>query len=127
MRRGLLTIALLVTVAAPSVAQQIPQPSGPVTFCGTQAAPAADSYQVSIDGAAAQALTMQATIDSRCATGTTHSFQLAASLFTVGQHTVTVTARNAFGTTNGPVYTVTVGIAPGPFTVTAVLPPGDTE
>lgn len=115
-----LCAALLLPVSSPA---QIPVPSGPVTFCGTQAAPAASSYTVTVDAGAAQALTMTATVDSRCPQGSTHSFTLPASLFTVGAHSVRVTAVNTFGTTPGPVYSVTVGIAPGQFTVSAVLPP----
>lgn len=119
----LLVIALALSASAAEA--QIPVPSGPVTFCGAQAAPAADSYTVSVDGGAAAPLTMSATPDSRCPAGTSHSFTLPAASFPVGTHTVTVRAVNAFGTTAGPAYTVTVGIAPGAFTVTAVIPPGN--
>lgn len=124
MRRTVMMVVLLVgALAVPSRAQQIPQPSGPVTFCGVQALPVADSYTVSVDGGAAQPLTMSATIDSRCPSGATHSFTLPAASFPIGNHTVVVVAVNAFGSTAGPSYAVTVGIAPGQFTVTAVLPP----
>lgn len=123
MRSLILTIALLVAVAVPTVAQQIPQPTGPVTFCGTQALPTADTYTVSVDGGAAQALTMSASVDARCPGGTSHSFTLPATLFPIGNHSVQVTAINQFGSTAGPTYSVTVGIAPGAFTITAVLPP----
>lgn len=117
----LLSAALALPVS--SADAQILPPAGPVTFCGTQATPTADSYTVSVDGGAATPLSMSATIDSRCPAGTTHSFTLPAAAFPIGQHTVAVTASNAFGATAGPVYTVTVGIAPGAFTVVAVLPP----
>lgn len=118
---GMLCCAALWMPARASA--QIPVPSGPVTFCGTQAPPAADSYTVSVDGAPPVALTMSATVDARCPTGSTHSFTLAASLFPIGNHTVVVIAANAFGTTTGPSYAVTVGIAPGTFTLRAVLSP----
>ncbi len=126
-RRSLVLTMLLLLAAlalpASSANAQIPVPSGPVLFCGTQAAPAADSYTVSVDDAAPVPLTMSATVDARCPAGDTHSFTLPASLFTVGTHTVRVRSVNAFGGTNGPAYNVTVGIAPGQFTITSVLPP----
>lgn len=123
MNKIVLTLSLLLATLASSADAQIPVPSGPVTFCGTQAAPAADSYTVAVDGGAEAPLTMSATVDSRCPAGTSHSFTLPAAAFAVGQHTVRVRGTNAYGSTDGPVYTVTVGIAPGAFTVTAVLPP----
>lgn len=98
----------------------IPPPSGPVIFCGSQAAPAAVSYQLVFDGGAPEALTMDATKDPACAASDTNSFRLAASKFTVGTHTLLVKATNTFGTTDGDVYNVTVGIAPGKFTITAI-------
>lgn len=126
-RRSLVLTLLLLSAAlalpASSANAQIAVPSGPVTFCGTQAAPVADTYTVQIDGGVAQPLTMAASLDARCPAGSTHSFTLPASLFAVGTHTVRVRASNEYGSTDGPAYTVTVGIAPGPFTVTSVLPP----
>lgn len=116
-------VAGMAMVAATAFAQQIPPPAGPVSFCGVQALPAADSYTVAVDGGAPVALTMDAQINLDCPAGTTHSFQLAASSFPIGNHTVVVTAVNAFGATTGPAYAVQVGIAPGAFTVTAVIPP----
>mgnify|MGYP002786934914 CR=1 FL=1 len=121
--RMITALALTLILPALAAAQQIPPPTGPVTFCGTQAAPAADSYRVQVDGGTPQPLTMVAAAPS-CPAGATHSFTLAASLFTVGKHSVRVTGTNAFGSTVGPEYIVTVGIAPGQFTVTAVVPPG---
>lgn len=118
-------VVVLVSLSvAPARAQQIPPPSGPVVFCGTQAAPDATSYQLVFDNGAPEVLTMDGTVNAACPAGTTHSFSQPASRFTVGQHTVKVLAINAFGSTEGPVYTVTVGIAPGPFTVIAIVPPG---
>lgn len=101
---------------------QIQPPSGPVTFCGTQAAPAADTYEVVVDGGPPAPLTMNTPV-AACPAGATHSFTLAANLFPIGNHSVVVRAVNPFGTTAGPSYAVTVGIAPGQFTVTAVIPP----
>jgi hypothetical protein len=119
----LLLLLAALALPASSASAQIPVPSGPVTFCGTQAAPSPDTYTVQVDGGVAQPLTMAASLDARCPAGSTHSFTLPASLFTVGSHTVRVRATNAYGSTDGPTYTVTVGIAPGQFTVTSVLPP----
>lgn len=122
--RGLMIVAM-VALAMPAAAQQIPQPSGPVTFCGTQGTPSADAYTVVVDGGEPTALVMGETVDARCPAGTSHSFTLPAALFPIGTHVVQVTATNAYGSTAGPSYSVTVGIAPGPFTIQAVLPPGE--
>ena len=102
-------------------AQAIPPPTGPVVFCGQQAAPEASSYLLVFNGGAPEPLTMDASPDAACPTGTTNSFRLAAARFTVGNHTLLVRAVNTFGSTDGPVYDVTVGIAPGKFTITAVI------
>ena len=124
--RALMTMGMLLALASGAAAQQIPQPTGPVTFCGVQAAPAADSYTVAVDGGAPVALTMEATLNPACPAGSTHSFQVAASSFPLGNHTLVVRATNAYGTTVGPTYAVTVGIAPGSFTINAVIgPQGD--
>lgn len=120
LKRMLLVVALLVAVV-PALAQVVmPPPANPVVFCGTQAAPAADSYQLAFDGGAPEALTMDATKNAACPASSTHSFSLPASRFTVGTHSLAVTAVNAFGATAGPTYQVLVGIAPGPFTINAV-------
>lgn len=125
-RRNLVLTLLLLLAAlalpASSADAQIPTPSGPVTFCGTQAPPTADTYTVVVDGAPAAPITMAPSVDSRCPAGSTHSFTLPANLFTVGTHTVIVRAVNQFGATDGPQYAVVVGIAPGAFTMTAVIP-----
>lgn len=121
--RVLLTVVGLLALASVSEAQQIPVPTGPVTFCGVQAAPVADSYTVAIDGGAPVALTMDAALNAACPAGSTHSFQIAAASFPIGNHTLVVRGTNAFGTTVGPAYAVTVGIAPGQFTITALIPP----
>jgi hypothetical protein len=117
---SMLVIAALMLPASVA-AQQIPAPSGPVVFCGTQATPNADTYQMVFNGGAPEALAMDATTDAACPTGSTHSFRLPAARFTVGTHTVKVIATNAFGATDGPVYTVVVGIRPGQFTITAIV------
>lgn len=119
---ALLTIALCASVAsADAQSSQFPPPAGPVTICGTQTAPNADTYQLVFDGGAPEPVSLTAP-DAACPAGSTHSFALPAARFTVGQHTLQVIATNAFGSTTGPAYTVTVGIAPGPFTITAVVP-----
>jgi hypothetical protein len=82
--------------------------------------PGATSYQLVFDGAAPEAITPAAPV-AACPAGSTHSFTLPPARFTVGAHTVRLVATNAFGSTTGPIYTVTVGIAPGPFTITAVI------
>lgn len=122
--RALMVIGLLL-VATAAQAQQIPQPTGPVTFCGVQAAPAADSYTVAVDGGTPVPLTMDATLNPACPAGSTHSFQVAASSFPLGSHTLVVRGTNPFGTTAGPTYAVQVGIAPGQFTINAVIPPSE--
>lgn len=116
-------IVLGLLMSAPPAFAQIPPPSGPVTFCGTQALPVATSYTVAVDAATPAPLTMAATVASACPVGATHSFTLAASLFPLGSHTVVVRSINAFGATVGPAFTVTVGIAPGQFTITALIAP----
>lgn len=123
MRRVVMVMLAVILGAGVAAAQQIPPPTGPVTFCGVQAPPAADSYTVAVDGGAPVALTMDATLNPACPAGSTHSFQVAAASFPIGTHQVVVRAINAFGTTQGPAYTVTVGIAPGAFTIHAVIPP----
>jgi hypothetical protein len=128
-RRLIRVIVGLTLIAAwnhTAVAQTpIPPPSGPVVFCAEQTPPAADSYQLRFDGGALEPLTMDASLDSACAgvSGATHSFRLPAARFTVGTHTLQVRARNAFGSTDGPVFSVVVGIAPGPLTIKAVIAP----
>lgn len=113
-----LSLGFTSTAAAQS---QFPPPAGPVTICGTQAAPTAASYQLIFDGGAPEAVTLTAPA-AACPLGSTHSFTLPAARFTVGVHSVVVRATNAFGSTNGPSYAVSVGIAPGSFTVGAVIP-----
>lgn len=120
---ALSALALILGVSTTAAAQsQFPPPANPVTICGTQAAPVAVSYQLIFDGAAPEAVTLAAPAAAACPVGSTHSFTLPAARFTVGVHTVVIRATNAFGSTNGPSYTITVGIAPGQFTVGAVIP-----
>lgn len=125
MRRLMITTVMGLALASVAAAQQIPVPTGPVTFCGVQAAPVADSYTVTIDGGAPVALTMDVTLNAACPAGSTHSFQVAAVSFAIGNHTLVVRGTNAFGSTVGPTYAVVVGIAPGQFTITALIPPGE--
>lgn len=113
----------LLFVAVCSFAQAIPAPANPVVFCGVQANPAADSYQLSFDGGAMEPLTMDATKHTSCPASSTHSFSLPAARFTVGGHSVRVRGVNQFGSTDGPTYNVTVGIAPGQFTINTVITP----
>lgn len=117
----ILSFAAVVGMPLAVSAQGIQPPTGPVVFCGTQALPAATSYTLSFDSGADEALTMDASVDAACPAGTSHSFKLPAARFTVGTHSVTVTATNQFGSTVGPAYSVVVGIAPGAFTITAVI------
>lgn len=119
----LLACCALLSLPASSAAQ-IQPPTGPVVFCGTQATPNPDTYTVSVDGGAAAPLTMDATLNAACPAGSTHSFQLPAASFPIGSHVVRVTATNAFGATAGNAFAVVVGIAPGQFTITALVPPG---
>lgn len=124
--RVALALAAFVLTSSLALAQEpIPEPTGPVVFCGEQATPSADTYQLIFDGGAPEALTMDATLNAACPVGSTHSFQVDAVRFTVGDHTLVVTATNQFGSTNGPTYVVTVGIAPGPFTINAVISPAE--
>jgi hypothetical protein len=120
-RQGFLAVALVLALASVGEAQQIPAPSGPVLVCAQQAAPAADSHQLVFDGGAPEAIAMDASVHASCPAGSTHSFRLPPARFSVGQHTLAVVAVNAFGTTTGPVYAVTVGLAPGPATIGAVI------
>ncbi len=126
-RRSLVLTLLLLSAAlalpASSASAQIAPPAGPVTFCGEQATPAADSYTVVVDGGAPQPVTMSVPPAAACPASTTHSFALPAALFTVGTHRVTVIGANGFGSTTGPEYVVVVGIRPGAFTITSVVPP----
>lgn len=122
-RLALAALAAIVFSTPVFAQSQFPPPAGPVTICGTQAAPAATSYQLVFDGGAPEAVTLTSPAAAACSavSGATHSFTLPASRFTVGTHTIRVVATNAFGTTTGPAYTVTVGVAPGPFTVGGVI------
>lgn len=114
-------VAMLLAASVALSAQQIPQPAKPVVFCGEQAAPAADTFQLVFNGGAPEALVMDTQKDAGCPASATHSFRLPASRFTVGKHTVKVTSVNAFGASDGPVYVVDVGIKPGQFTITAIV------
>lgn len=120
----LLIMAVALATATPAMAQQqIPPPTGPVVFCGAQAPPTADTYQMIFDGGTPEAVTMTAP-DAGCPVGSTHSYSVPASRFTVGSHTVQIRGTNQFGSTTGPSFTVVVGVAPGQFTTTGVIPPG---
>lgn len=119
--RCVMTSVLVMGFGSYAAAQsQFPPPAGPVTICGTQAPPTADQHQMIFDGGTPESVTLDAPV-AACPSGSTHSFTLPASRFTVGTHTIALVATNAFGSTTGPAYTITVGIAPGQFTVTAVV------
>jgi hypothetical protein len=120
--RAVLALALA-TLAAPAAAQSsFPPPPGPVTVCGTQAAPVATSYQLVFDGGAPEAVTLTAPAAAVCPGPSTHSFTIPAARFTVGTHTVKLIPANAFGSNaTSTAFTATVGIAPGTFSVTAIL------
>lgn len=124
MLRFLLSVLLLLVFVGEGLAQtSMPPPENPVVFCGTQASPVADSHELIFDGGAPEALTMDATLNAACPGGSTHSFAVSAARFTVGNHTVQVRGANAFGSTDGPVYSVQVGIAPGQFSINAIIAP----
>jgi hypothetical protein len=133
MKHILASLFLVLGFAASAAAQTIPQPSSPVAFCGTQAAPAGDPTQVIFDGGAPEAATFvtpttsggSGAIISFCNAnqpGWTHAFTLPAARFNprVAPYTIAVISTNAFGQTTGPVFQVTVGLAPGQFTITGV-------
>lgn len=118
---GLSVVMLLALASTASAQSQIPPPTGPVIVCVTQAAPLGTSAKLSFDGAAQEdvVIAAQAKCDAPGETGVS----LPAARFTVGKHTLRFFAINTFGTRDGPVYSVEVGIAPGQITVTRVLPP----
>lgn len=118
---------LFLAAASSSEAQTIPLPAGPVLFCGNQGAPPADSYEVVINGAAAEPLTISVPPDAECPANTSSSFTLPSTRFQIGNHIIVVYAINQFGRTAGPEYQVQVGIAPGQYTIefVKVLPPGE--
>lgn len=124
-----ISVSLLLFFAASSdaSAQAISPPTNPVVFCGSQAAPDATSFQLVFDDGAPEALVMDATKNASCPASSTHSFSVAPERFTVGTHRVKVRSVNVFGGTLGPEREVVVGIAPGQFTIDAVLPPAGVQ
>lgn len=122
MRIGFGVVLLLAVASVAQGQSQFPPPAGPVAICGVQAQPAADSHKVIVDGGSPEDVTVVANPPG-CPSGTS-GFTLPASRFTVGKHSIVVQSINTFGTTTGPAYLVTVGIAPGTFTVTAVVAGG---
>ena len=124
LRVGWLLVGLLLLGSATARAQAIPPPTNPLVFCGIQALPAPTSYTLIIDGGAPAPLVMDATKSPVCPAASTHSFVVPAAVFTLGLRTFVVTAINAVGPTVGPPYPITVGLAPGAFTITNVVLPG---
>jgi hypothetical protein len=126
--KQILTALFVLGLAGAASAQTIPQPSGPVAFCGVQASPTATSHKVSFNGGTPEDVAFVtptstgAVVDfcnANAPKGWTHAFTLPAARFTIGKHTVVVISINQFGQTSGPVWVTEVGIKPGPLTVTA--------
>lgn len=118
-----IVLGLLMSALPASASAQFTPPSGPVLFCFTQAPPEPASWQTVTDNGTAAPMTPTAPAVAACPSAATHSFTLPAAPFTIGTHTVMIRTINSFGPTNGPVYTVVVGIAPGAGTIIAVIPP----
>lgn len=126
-RSPILTLLLLTALALPasSANAQIPQPSGPVTFCAQRSTPIADNYTASVDDGAPQAITFGT--DARCPASHPASFTLAGAQFTLraAPYLIRVTGTNAFGSTTGPQFSLQIGAAPGLVTIGGVLPPSE--
>jgi hypothetical protein len=138
-RRTIVSLLALATIAlaAPAVAQTtIPPPANPLVYCVNQPAPPADSWELVFDGGAPEPIAMTPATTAGPATTFceanapvfTHSFTLPASRFPPRQapYVAIVRALNAFGLTVGVPHSVSIGIAPGQPSVTAVgqLPSG---
>lgn len=120
--RKLLSALLVLLVPTFVEAQAIAPPTGPVLFCGTQNQPVATSYELVFNGGTPEPLNMDTAVHSQCPAGRTHSFQLPASRFPIGEHKLIIRANNQFGSTSSTTaYTVVVGIAPGEFTINDVF------
>lgn len=121
----LLVLSLVLVGLASSASAQIPQPSGPVTFCAQRATPIGDSYTASVDDGAPQAITFGT--DARCPASHPASFTLAGAQFTLraAPYLIRVTGTNAFGSTTGPQFSLQIGAAPGLVTIGGVLPPSE--
>ena len=104
MRRLLFVLCLCLAGAASAQAQtQIPPPSNPLVFCGPQATPAADAWELVFDGGAPEPIAMVPASTPGAATtfcethapaGWTHSFTLPASRFPPRQAPYTVTGAD---------------------------------
>ena len=115
-------MVLLMSGVASAQDVTIDMPTEPVVFCFVQTPPSATQYTVTVDATPPVNMTPTAPPDGRCPPGSTHSFTLAASLFTSGSHTVAVTGRNGNRVTTGPVYTIAVAPPPpGAATIVGVV------
>lgn len=117
MKNALLALAFVCVSAAPAFAQAtVPPPAVPLTFCLLQAPPTANTWQLSFDGGANEAVTLTpyTTTDTGCPAGTTHTLTLPPTRFTVGTHTMKFFGSNEFGQQTGsPTFTLRVGVVPG--------------
>lgn len=121
----LLVLLLLITptFTAPAAAQgQIPPSAGLLLFCGVQATPAPDARTVLVDDVAVVPAPTFVANDARCTNPAHVAFTLPAGPFSVraAPYRVVVVASNAFGTTPGQEFLVTIGVAPGAFTIAEV-------
>jgi len=119
-RIGIGIVMLLALASVAEAQSQFPPPTGPVTICVNQATPLGSSHKMSFDGAAQENVTIAAT--PVCSAPGETGFQLPASRFVLGQHTIRITAISAGGlTSTGPQFDIVVDVAPGLVTVTRVV------
>jgi hypothetical protein len=115
-------LALMWSASAGWAQATLPVPTAPLTVCVNQPLPPATSYQLVFDGGAPEAVTVTAADAAKCKTTDTGSFTVAAARWTVGQHTLRLNAVNAGGSTQGPVFTITIQAPkPGEPAITAVV------
>jgi hypothetical protein len=118
------SVLVLLVVGCVSAQVTLPQvPTAPVTICVKQNLPMAASWTVSVDGGTAQAVTLASPANvEKCAASDSHSFTLPASHFTVGTHTLRLTAIRGSKTKQGPSFTVIVEeTEPGEPVITGVV------
>lgn len=137
MRRIVAFIITALALAAPAAAQtQIPQPVGPVAFCGVQDDTPAGDYQLIFDNrqpetviivkptdtAPATSAALVAFCNANAPNGWTHAFTVAAGRFVLRPepYLIALNALNARGNTIGQMYSVSVGLKPGVFRITFV-------
>lgn len=135
---ALALVLVLVVATAPAAAQtQTPPYSGPVTVCASDGAPVPDTLQYQL-GAVTSAVgvtpvvvnwasalttfTRSALPATGCLPAATYTFTIPANMLPIGRHALRLVGTNAFGTVQGPTYTITVGVAPGPSSVVNLVP-----